>query len=93
LVRFYSGVPKRNVLLTLIIEVLSDVSKPISSRQIDELVAKELKLDEKTLKEPHSGKRTRFQYEMAWARSEGRKKGLLLKSDSGWSVVSGMIAK
>jgi restriction endonuclease Mrr len=61
---------------------------PASNRTIDEAVAKALDIPQALLLEIHSGKRTEFQYRMAWARTKAKSDGKITSPKrETWKIV------
>ena len=67
--------PRYQELIEPMLRFLRSNNGPASNRTIDEAVAKELGIPQKLLSEIHSGKRTEFQYRMAWARTKAKSDG------------------
>jgi restriction endonuclease Mrr len=60
----------------------------MAPREIDEALAKALRLSPEALTVPHgTSSRTEFQYRSAWARSNAKRKGLIdLNAEGKWVV-------
>ena len=81
-----SSIPSRKDLLIQILLVLENVEPGLTAAKIDSMVAENLDLDESVTKLLHTGTRTKYSYEMAWARSMGKKEGQLVLKNRLWSV-------
>jgi restriction endonuclease Mrr len=67
--------PRYQELIEPMLAFLQDCNGPVSNKSIDEAVAIKLKIPQSLLSEIHSGKRTEFQYRMAWARTKAKSDG------------------
>jgi len=67
--------PRYQELIQPMLDFLSNQSGPAANKEIDEAVAKSLDIPQSLLSEIHSGKRTEFQYRMAWARTKAKSDG------------------
>ena len=67
--------PRYQELIEPMLAFLRECSGPASNKSIDEAVAKNLNIPQSLLSEIHSGKRTEFQYRMAWARTKAKSDG------------------
>lgn len=58
------------------------------NKQILERVVKDLKLTDLQINQIHSGSRTELAYRLAWARSNAKKKGLIISNGrNSWSLA------
>jgi len=79
--------PRYQELIEPMLGFLRSHNGPASNKTIDEAVAKELDIPQKLLSEIHSGKRTEFQYRMAWARTKAKTDGKIdLVSRQMWQI-------
>ena len=67
--------PRYQELIEPMLEFLNSHAGPAANKAIDEAVAKSLNIPQNLLTEIHSGKRTEFQYRMAWARTKAKSDG------------------
>ena len=67
--------PRYQELIEPMLVFLRSHNGPASNKTIDEAVAKELDIPQNLLLEIHTGKRTEFQYRMAWARTKAKSDG------------------
>jgi hypothetical protein len=74
--------PSDQSLQKAVIEVLVDNPLGLSSKEIDEEVARKLSMDPSLLTILHSGSRTEFAYRLAWARTKAKKKNLIRRDES-----------
>jgi len=88
------GIPKRSDLFVVTIEALKILGGSGSISEINEEVIKLLNLPDKLINLPHktntgvTDNRTELEYELAWARTHLKKKGLIEKSARGiWALV------
>jgi restriction endonuclease Mrr len=80
--------PRNIELLDSIMRVLDASASSMSSRAIDDAVAKELGLLESQLIVMRTPKRSEYKYRMAWARTKLKSQGLILKLDDGsWKII------
>ena len=82
------NIPTRKELLSQIVLLLKSSKSGLTTNEIDSKVAEALKLEESVTKILHSGTRTKYSYEMAWARSMGKKEGHLILNNRLWSVAN-----
>lgn len=68
--------------------ILEIAKTGLTATEIDLRVAEALNLDESDTKILHSGTRTKFSYEMAWARSMGKIEARLVLNGRLWSVAN-----
>ncbi|MDO8645715.1 MAG: winged helix-turn-helix domain-containing protein [Candidatus Planktophila sp.] len=82
-----SKLPSVGSLKSAMVKVLGLNGGQGSNSEILEWVSQELELDPKTLAVMRSGNRTEVAYRLAWARTQARKEGLILRSGpSKWSL-------
>ncbi len=86
------SIPSRKELLDQIIMLLKVAESGLASAEIDSRVADKLNLDESARLLLHSGTRTKYSYEMAWARTMGKKDGRLVLNGRLWSVANETIS-
>jgi hypothetical protein len=82
------SIPSRRDLLIQILLLLENVEPGLTAAEIDSKVAESLNFDESVTKLLHAGTRTKYSYEMAWARSMGKKEGQLVLKGRLWSVAN-----
>lgn len=70
--------PRYQELIEPMLAFLRECSGPASNKSIEEAVAKKLNIPQSLLSEIHSGKRTEFQYRMAWARTKAKSDGNII---------------
>ena len=79
--------PTSSVLENAVINALKSLGGSGSSKEIDELVLNNLKLDEAVLQVMRNGGRSEIKYRLAWVRTRAKKKGLISKiSTHNWSL-------
>jgi hypothetical protein len=73
-----------------LMRVLARRDATLKSRDLDELVARELQITPEQNAIIHSGSRTEFSYRMAWIRTKAKKKGLIERDESSgaWRKVA-----
>jgi restriction system protein len=69
--------PRSQQLLMPTLKALSRIGNEANIRSLEEAVALDLGLSADLLAVNHSGKRTEFQYRMAWARTKAKLMGLV----------------
>ena len=69
--------PKSQELVEPLIKFLATHGGVASNQEISNALAKELEIPEQLLTEIHSGKRTEFEYRLAWARTKAKSAGLI----------------
>lgn len=67
--------PRYQELIEPMLTFLRSCNGPASNKTIEEAVVKALEIPQGLLSEIHSGKRTEFQYRMAWARTKAKSDG------------------
>lgn len=67
--------PRYQELIEPMLVFLRTQNGPATNATIDDAVAGILKIPQNLLSEIHSGKRTEFQYRMAWARTKAKSDG------------------
>jgi len=81
-------IPSSLVLNNALIEVLKVNPAGLKGKDIDKLVAINLKISDDDLKLIRSGKRTEFAYRMAWERTHAKAKGKISKLSGGyWQII------
>jgi hypothetical protein len=74
--------------MPVVVECIKTLGGRANIKQIEELVAKTLNLDEAAISKKRIGNRTEFAYRLSWARTAAKSKGLILKEANGfWSIV------
>ena len=82
------NLPRYQELIEPMIVFLKGHNGPASNRIIDEAVANALGIPLALLSEIHSGKRTEFQYRMAWARTKAKSDGKITSPKrETWQIV------
>lgn len=83
------GVPKIKDLLAPTLEVMKRLGEPASIADIDRAVADHMSLSDEVLSIPTSnGVKTAFEYNMGWARTNLKKRGLVERTRRGiWAVT------
>jgi len=67
--------PRYQELIQPLLVFLAEQGGPVNNNEIDDAVARVLEIPQHLLSEIHSGKRTEFQYRMAWARTKAKSDG------------------
>lgn len=81
-------IPSSALLNKALLEVLKANPTGLKSKDIDNLVAINLKISDDDLKFIRSGTRTEFAYRMAWERTHAKAKGKITKLPHGyWQIV------
>jgi restriction endonuclease Mrr len=70
--------PRYQELIEPMLVFLKEHEGSATNKEIDEGVAKRLSIPQSLLLEIHSGKRTEFQYRMAWARTKAKSDGKII---------------
>ena len=83
------AVPKYDDLFNPLLEALHSLGSSASIAELEQSVAKVLKLTEADLDQPHDGNRTKFSYNLAWARTYLKRFGLIENSARGvWALTA-----
>jgi restriction system protein len=83
------AVPKYDDLFNPLLEALHNLGSSASIAELEQSVAKVLKLTEADLEQPHDGNRTKFSYNLAWARTYLKRFGLIENSARGvWALTA-----
>lgn len=82
-------IPNSSLLRIVLLEVLKENPKGLSSKEIDRLTALKLNISSDDLAIIRSGKRSEFAYRMAWERSHAKTKGTIIKLGGGHWRISG----
>lgn len=81
------NLPTSAVLLEAVLKAVKDLGGKATNQQIHDKVVKDLSLTKEQIDEPHSGTRTELEYRLAWARTNAKKKGLLVAAGSKlWAI-------
>ena len=81
--------PTSKHLQEALIAVLADNPMGLSSRDLDLLVAKKLKIEATDLEKIRTGSRTEYQYRMAWVRTTAKKQGQVVQRENRfWTLKS-----
>jgi restriction system protein len=70
--------PTARQMLPALLEVLADLGREGTVREIESLVAQRLNLSAEQLALPHDKSRTEFQYRLAWTRTYAKRDGLAI---------------
>jgi len=82
------AVPKYYELFNPLLTALTVLGGSSSIQELEESVAKVMNLSERDVSEIHQGNRTKFSYNLAWARTYLKRYGLLENSDRGvWALT------
>ena len=83
------AVPKFNDLFNPLLAALHNLGSSASIPELEQSIAQILKLTESDLEQPHDGNRTKFSYNLAWARTYLKRFGLIENSARGvWALTS-----
>jgi restriction system protein len=83
------AVPKYDDLFNPLLAALHSLGSSASIAELEQSVAQILKLTEADLEQPHDGNRTKFSYNLAWARTYLKRFGLIENSARGvWALTS-----
>ena len=83
------AVPKYDNLFNPLLAALHNLGSSASIAELEQSVAKVLKLTEADLEKPHDGNRTKFSYNLAWARTYLKRFGLIENSARGvWALTA-----
>ncbi len=83
------GIPQNADLALIVVMALKESGGKASNEAIREFVIQYLELTSNEVEELHSGKRTKLEYKLAWARTIAKQKGLILSDGKcRWKVVS-----
>ena len=81
--------PKYDDLFNPLLAALHNLGSSASIAELEQSVAKVLKLTEADLEQPHDGNRTKFSYNLAWARTYLKRFGLIENSARGvWALTA-----
>jgi len=81
-------IPNSETLGNALIEVLRANPAGLKSKQIDNIVANNLKITDEDLKIIRTGNRSEFSYRMAWERTHAKSKGKISRLPDGvWRIV------
>lgn len=84
------GVPKYTELIAPTLHALRELGGSAATSEIDAQVAKNLDLSQENLEQEHTGRasNTEFTYQMAWARTNLKKAGLIKNvSHATWALT------
>lgn len=82
-------IPKYDDLFNPLLEALHQLGSSASITEQEQKVAEVLNLSEEDLEEPHGGNRTKFSYNLAWARNYLKRFGLIENSSRGvWALTA-----
>ncbi|MDE0836973.1 MAG: restriction endonuclease [Akkermansiaceae bacterium] len=82
-------IPKYDDLFNPLLEALHQLGSSASITEQEQKVAEVLNLSEEDLEEPHGGNRTKFSYDLAWARTYLKRFGLIENSSRGvWALTA-----
>ena len=83
------AVPKYDDLFNPLLAALHNLGSSASIAELEQSVTKVLKLTEADLEQPHDGNRTKFSYNLAWARTYLKRFGLIENSARGvWALTA-----
>lgn len=79
--------PNSATLLESVLNAVRDLGGRATNKEIHDKVAKDLQLTAEQVSKIHSGKRTELEYRLAWARTNAKRKGLLIATeDKHWAL-------
>lgn len=82
-------VPKFDQMFNAVLDSLKKLGGSASIEELEELVARNLNLNDSDLAEIHKGNTTKFSYNLAWTRTYLKKAGLLDNSERGvWALTN-----
>ncbi|WP_339096654.1 restriction endonuclease [Deinococcus sp. VB142] len=82
-------VPKFDQMFNAVLDSLKKLGGSASIEELEELVARNLNLNDRDLAEIHKGNTTKFSYNLAWTRTYLKKAGLLDNSERGvWALTN-----
>jgi restriction system protein len=82
------NLPTAKQMLPTLMQVLTDLGREGTVREIEELVAHNLNLSTDQLAVPHDESRTEFQYRLAWTRTYAKRDGLVTsRMRSRWELT------
>ena len=83
------AVPKYDDLFNPSLIALHQLGSSATISELEQSVAKILNLTEKEVEQPHDGNRTKFAYNLAWARTYLKRYGLIENSERGvWALTA-----
>lgn len=83
------AVPKFDQLFDAVLNALKDLGGSASIAELEDTVSQILNLSEKDLSQVHKGNRTKFSYNLAWARTYLKSAGFIENSEKGvWSLTN-----
>lgn len=81
------NLPTSASLLDAVVKAVKDSGGKATNQQIHDNVVKDLGLSKEQIDAIHSGNRTELDYRLAWARTNAKKKGLLVPAGTKvWSL-------
>lgn len=81
------NLPTSASLLDAVVNAVKASGGKATNQQIHDIVVKDLALTKEQTSAIHSGNRTELEYRLAWARTNARRKGLLVATGTKlWSV-------
>jgi restriction system protein len=82
------GIPQNAELSLIVVMALTQSGGEASNEAIREFAIQHLELTSDEVAQIHSGKRTKLEYKLAWARSIAKQKGLISRSgNSRWKLT------
>jgi len=82
------GIPQNADLALIVVMALKQSGGEASNEAIREFVIQYLELTSNEVEEIHSGKRTKLEYKLAWARTIAKQKGLISSAGpSRWKLT------
>jgi restriction system protein len=72
------NLPTSTSLLEAVVKAVKDSGGKATNQQIHDIVVKDLSLTKEQVDAIHSGNRTELDYRLAWARTNAKRKGLLV---------------
>ena len=76
------NLPTSAALLGAVVKAVKDSGGKATNQEIHDRVVKDLGLTKEQVDATHSGNRTELEYRLAWARTNAKKKGLLVAAGS-----------
>ncbi len=79
--------PSSTTLREAVVKAVTECGGKATNKQIHDKVVRDLALSKEQVDAIHSGNRTELEYRLAWARTDAKRKGLLLSVGAKlWSV-------
>ena len=75
---YVDELPKYTDLINPLVKILKEAGSPLTNKEIESAIIRDLEIPASLASQIHSGKRTELQYRLAWARTKAKSSGKIV---------------